>query len=123
MRQPWVGFEGDHLRVDYGLELLCRQGSELHGDHDVCLAVALQDGDVFVAVRCLRHRHSRLNTPCCVETPEQEIKAGNCPSTEGKLLWSGSQQLRATTPAICCWQVKAVYKDRAPPCGDMKDTK
>lgn len=46
-----------------------------------------------------------------------------CDGTEGKLLWSGSQQLRATTPANGCWQVKAVYKDKAPPWGGNERTK
>lgn len=49
MREPWVGFEGDQLRVDYGFEFLRRHGTELHRDHDVHLAVALQDRDVLVA--------------------------------------------------------------------------
>lgn len=38
-----------------------------------------------------------------------------CICTDGKVLWSGSQQLRATTPASWYWQVKAVYSDKAPP--------
>lgn len=42
-------------------------------------------------------------------------KKYNYCTTDGKVLWSGSQQLRATTPANLCWQVKAVYKDKAPP--------
>lgn len=47
--EPWEGFEGDQLRVDYGFELVCRHGTELQRDHEVVLAVALQDGDVLVA--------------------------------------------------------------------------
>lgn len=42
---------------------------------------------------------------------------GPCPwGTCGKALWSGSQQLSATIPASWCWQVRAVYSDKAPPC-------
>lgn len=43
--------------------------------------------------------------------------------TCGKVLWSGNQQLRATTPASFCWQVRAVYSDRAPPWGNTKKRK
>lgn len=39
----------------------------------------------------------------------------NCICTDGKDLWSGSQQLSATTPANWYWQVRAVYNDKAPP--------
>lgn len=42
-------------------------------------------------------------------------KKKNCDPTDGNVLWSGSQQLRATTPASLYWAVKAVYKDSAPP--------
>lgn len=49
VREPWEGFKGDHLRVDYGFEFFCCHGTKLHGDHDVHLAVALQDREVLVA--------------------------------------------------------------------------
>lgn len=49
MRDPWVGFEGDHLRVDYGFEFVCCQATILHRDHNVHVTVALQDGDILVA--------------------------------------------------------------------------
>lgn len=39
--EPWVGFVGHHLRVDYRFEFFCSHGTELHGDNDVHLAVAL----------------------------------------------------------------------------------
>lgn len=42
--------------------------------------------------------------------------AGTC----GKALCSGSQQLSATMPASWCWQVSAVYSERAPPCSGRK---
>lgn len=54
MREAWVGFKADHLRVHYGLEFLCCHGTKLHGDHEVHLAVALQDGEVLVPARRLR---------------------------------------------------------------------
>lgn len=54
MREPWVGLEGDHLRVDYGLEFLRRHFAVLTRDHVVHLAVALQDRKVLVATRCLQ---------------------------------------------------------------------
>lgn len=41
----------------------------------------------------------------------------SCGPTDGNVLWSGSQQLRATTPATAHLAVKAVYKDSAPPWG------
>lgn len=47
-------------------------------------------------------------------------KPKTCDRTDGNVLWSGSQQLRATTPASWCWAVKAVYKDSAPPWGREK---
>lgn len=56
MREPWVGFEGDHLRVDYGFEFLCGHGTKLHGDHDVHLAVTLQHREVLVAAGRLQVR-------------------------------------------------------------------
>lgn len=49
MTEPWVGFKGDHLRVNYEFEFLCRQGTKLRRDHHVHLSVTLQDGDVLVA--------------------------------------------------------------------------
>lgn len=49
MREPWVGLEGDHLRVDYGLEFLRRHFAVLTRDHVVHLAMALQDRKVLVA--------------------------------------------------------------------------
>lgn len=49
VKEPWVGFEGDHLRVDYGLEFFCRHGTKLHWDHEVLLTVALQNREVLVA--------------------------------------------------------------------------
>lgn len=65
MRKPWVGFEGDHLRVDYGFEFLCRHVAELQWDHDVHLTVALQDRDVLVAVGRLQSRdiHAWTTSP------------------------------------------------------------
>lgn len=62
----------------------------------------------------------------CVEKRSRQEKdvsplQWNCDCTDGKLLWSGSQQLRATTPANWCWQVKAVYKDKAPPWGATQE--
>lgn len=57
VREPWVGFEGDHLRVDYGFELFCRHATKPHWDHAVHLTVALQDGEVLVAAG------SRWETP------------------------------------------------------------
>lgn len=45
----------------------------------------------------------------------QTLQCKNCICTDGKVLWSGNQQLRATTPANWYWQVKAVYNDKAPP--------
>jgi len=51
VREPWVGFEGDHLRVDYGFEFFRRHGTKLYRDHGVHLTVALQDRDVLVAAR------------------------------------------------------------------------
>lgn len=56
MREPWVGFEGDHLRVDYGFEFFRRHGTKLYRDHGVHLTVALQDRDVLVAARRLQSR-------------------------------------------------------------------
>lgn len=50
-----------------------------------------------------------------LEKKNTTIAQQKCICTDGKVLWSGSQQLRATTPANWCWQVKAVYKDKAPP--------
>lgn len=45
----------------------------------------------------------------------QLLHSKKCIFTDGNDLWSGSQQLRATTPANWYWQVKAVYSDKAPP--------
>lgn len=50
VREPWVGLEGDHLRVDNGLEFFRRHFAKLPWDHEVHLAVALQDREVLVAV-------------------------------------------------------------------------
>lgn len=47
--EPWVGFEGDHLWVYYVFKFFCCHGTELHGDHEVRLTMALQDRDVLVA--------------------------------------------------------------------------
>lgn len=47
--EPWEGFEGDHLRVNYGSEFLCCQTTILYRDHAIHLTVALQDWDVLVA--------------------------------------------------------------------------
>lgn len=58
------------------------------------------------------HIHQNLRT---VGEKNTTIAQQKCICTDGKVLWSGSQQLRATTPANLCWQVKAVYKDKAPP--------
>lgn len=52
----WVGFKGDHLRVNYVFELLCRQGAELRRHHHVHLSMALEDWDVLVAARRLREQ-------------------------------------------------------------------
>lgn len=49
VREIWVGFEGDHLRVDYGLEFFHRHGTKMQWDHEVHLTVALQDREVLVA--------------------------------------------------------------------------
>lgn len=49
VREIWEGFEGDHLRVDYGLEFLHCHGTKMERDHEVHLAVALQDREVLVA--------------------------------------------------------------------------
>ena len=57
--EPWVGFKGDHLRVNYGLEFICRHGTKLPRDHDVRLTVALQDREVLVAARRLQDRNNR----------------------------------------------------------------
>lgn len=49
VREPWEGFEGDHLRVNYVFEFFRRHVTELQGDHGVHLTVALQDWEVLVA--------------------------------------------------------------------------
>lgn len=62
VREPWVGFEGDHLRVNYEFEFFCRHETKLRGDHVVHFAVALQDGKVLVAARRLRDGQDREDT-------------------------------------------------------------
>lgn len=49
VREIWEGFEVDHLRVDYGLELFHRHGTKMQRDHAVYRTVALQDREVLVA--------------------------------------------------------------------------
>lgn len=49
VREPWEGFKGNHLRVDYGFQFFCRHGTKLHRDHGVHLTVALQDWEVLIA--------------------------------------------------------------------------
>lgn len=52
----------------------------------------------------------------------QPLQSKNDICTDGKVLWSGNQQLRATTPANWYWQVKAVYNDKAPPWKEQNST-
>lgn len=59
VREPWVGFKGDHLRVNYAFEFFCRHGAEVHRDHDVHLTVALQDRDVFLAAGTLWDKYNK----------------------------------------------------------------
>lgn len=49
VREVWIRFEVDQIRVDYQSEFLVRHGTKLRRDHAVILAVALQDRDVLVA--------------------------------------------------------------------------
>lgn len=51
---PCVRFEGDHLRVDYGLDFFWRHVSKAQWDHEVHFTMTLQDGEVLVATECLR---------------------------------------------------------------------
>lgn len=60
VREPWVGFEADHMRVNYGFEFFRCHGTKLHRDHDVHLTVTLQDWEVLVAAWCLQDRHKSV---------------------------------------------------------------
>lgn len=53
VRDPCIGFEGDHLWVDYRLDFFRRHVSETQRDHEVHFTVTLQDGEVLVATERL----------------------------------------------------------------------
>lgn len=57
VRDPCIGFEGDHLWVDYGLDFFRRHVAKTQRDHEVHFTVTLQDGEVLVAAERLRRRY------------------------------------------------------------------
>lgn len=60
VRKPWVGIEGDHLRVDYGFYFTCCHVTKMHWDHKIRITMALQNRKVVVASECLQGRHMQM---------------------------------------------------------------